>query len=146
MRLSTHSRKRRRALTSLRCFAECTLVRRFEALSAKSSRCQTEAVATSIERFLLALKSDPPTLGFPWNDLSRRVQSVCRPDAPQAASLSTACTQIAKMAREMYPTQRVLDWEGDPANLLSIEDPYFFFYLRWSDKLTMLGRSATESA
>jgi hypothetical protein len=89
---------------------------------------------------LLALQADPPTLSFQWNDLSRRMQSMCKPDAPQAASLSTACAQIAKMAKEMYPTQRVVDWEGDPANLLSIEDPYFLFYLRWSDKLASMSK------
>ena len=32
----------------------------------------------------------------------------------------------------------VVDWEGDPVNLLSVEDPYFLFYLRWSDKLASL--------
>jgi hypothetical protein len=89
---------------------------------------------------LLALKADPPTLSLQWNELSRRVQNTCRPDAPQAASLSTACAQIAKMAKDMYPNQRVIDWEGDPVNLLSIEDPYFLFYLRWSDKLATLNR------
>jgi hypothetical protein len=87
---------------------------------------------------LLALKADPPTLSFHWNEISRRVQSSCRPDAPQAASLSTACAKIAKIATEMYPNQRVVDWEGDPVNLLSIEDPYFLFYLRWSGKLAGL--------
>lgn len=87
---------------------------------------------------LLALKADPPTLSFHWNDLSRRVQAVCSPDAPQAASLSTACAQITKMAMDMYPSQHVVDWEGDPSNILSIEDPYFLFYLRWSDKLSAL--------
>jgi hypothetical protein len=91
---------------------------------------------------LLALRADPPTLSFQWNEISRRVQIVCRPDTPQAASLSTACAQIAKIAREMYPNQRVVDWEGDPVNLLSIEDPYFLFYLRWSDKLASLQREA----
>lgn len=90
---------------------------------------------------LLALKSDPPTLSFQWNDLSRRVQSVCKADAPQATSLSTACAQIAKMAKEMYPTQRVVDWESDPVSLLSIVDPYFLFYLRWSDKLSALAKA-----
>jgi len=89
---------------------------------------------------LLALQADPPTLSFQWNEISRRVQATCRPDSPQAASLSTACAQIAKIAREMYPNQRVVDWEGDPVNLLSIEDPYFLFYLRWSDKLAGLRR------
>lgn len=87
---------------------------------------------------LLALKADPPTLSFAWNELSRRVQSTCSPDAPQAASISTSCTQIARMAQDMYPNQRVIDWQGDPTNLLSIVDPYFLFYLRWSDKLATL--------
>ena len=90
---------------------------------------------------LLALKTNPPTQSHQWNDLSRRVQDICRPDAPQAASLSTACAQIAKIAKEMYPGQRVVDWEGDPVNLLSIEDPYFLFYLRWSEKLASLHQS-----
>ncbi|TSA56921.1 MAG: hypothetical protein D4R39_03285 [Methylophilaceae bacterium] len=90
---------------------------------------------------LLALKADPPTLSFQWNDLSRRVQSVCKAEAPQATSLSTACAQIAKMAKEMYPTQRVVDWESDPVSLLSIVDPYFLFYLRWSDKLSALAKA-----
>lgn len=89
---------------------------------------------------LLALKADPPALSFHWNELSRRVQATCRPDSPQAASLSTACAQIAKIAREMYPTQRVIDWEADPVNLLSIVDPYFLFYLRWSERLAGLQR------
>ena len=43
----------------------------------------------------------------------------------------------------MYPNQRVVDWEGDPVNLLSIEDPYFLFYLRWSDKLAGLQREGS---
>lgn len=89
---------------------------------------------------LLALKADPPSSVFQWNNLSRRMQLVCSPDSPQAASLSTACAQIARIAKDMYPGQRVLDWDGDPANLLSVEDPYFLFYLRWSDRLKSLGR------
>lgn len=89
---------------------------------------------------LLALKQDPPSLSLHWNDLSRRVARTCRPDAPQAASLSTACSQVAKMAKDLYPTQRVLDWEGEPTSLLSIEDPYFLFYLRWSDKMQSLAK------
>lgn len=87
---------------------------------------------------LLALRADPPSSVFQWNDLSRRVQMVCSPDSPQAASLSTACAQMARIAKDMYPGQRVLDWDGDPVNLLSVDDPYFLFYLRWSDRLNSL--------
>ena len=41
----------------------------------------------------------------------------------------------------MYPGQRIVDWDGEPNNLLSIEDPYFLFYLRWSDKLDSLKKA-----
>ena len=90
---------------------------------------------------LLALRTDPPLLSFQWNDLSRRIQQTCSPDSPQAASISTACAQIARIAKDMYPGQRIIDWEGDPASILSIEDPYFLFYLRWSEKLRSLQHS-----
>ena len=43
------------------------------------------------------------------------------------------------MALEMYPDQRVVEWEED--EILEIEDPYFLFYLRWSGKLPNLARS-----
>ena len=87
---------------------------------------------------LLAIKRDPASMSLPWNTLSRRVQSICRPDSTQASSLTTACSQIARIAKDMYPGQRIVDWDGEPNNLLSIEDPYFLYYLRWSDKLDSL--------
>jgi hypothetical protein len=43
---------------------------------------------------LLALRADPATLSFQWNEISKRVQETCSPDSPQAASLATACTQL----------------------------------------------------
>lgn len=91
---------------------------------------------------LLSIKRDPATMSLPWNNLSRRVQSICNPDSPQASSLSTACAQIARIAKDMYPGQRIVDWDGEPNNLLSIEDPYFLFYLRWSDKLDSLKKAS----
>lgn len=91
---------------------------------------------------LIAIKRDPAAMSLPWNNLSRRVQTVCSPDSPQASSLSTACAQIARIAKDMYPGQRIVDWDGEPNNLLSIEDPYFLFYLRWSDKLEALKKSS----
>ena len=95
---------------------------------------------------LLAIKRDPAAMSLPWNNLSRRVQAVCRPDSPQASSLSTACAQIARIAKDMYPGQRIVDWDGEPNNLLSIEDPYFLFYLRWSDKLDSLKKAIQPAA
>lgn len=90
---------------------------------------------------LLAIRKDPAMMSLPWNALSKRIQAICKPDSPQASSLSTACSQIARIAREMYPGQRIVDWDGEPNNLLSIEDPYFLFYIRWSEKLDSLKKA-----
>lgn len=84
---------------------------------------------------LLAIRQDPPLLSFQYNDISKRIQRVCSPDVPQAASLTTACSQITKFAKELHADQRIIDWDGEPASILSIEDPYYLFYLRWSNKL-----------
>jgi len=42
------------------------------------------------------------------------------------------------MALEMYPNQRVIEWDDDE-NVLDVVDPYFLFYLRWSERLASLG-------
>jgi hypothetical protein len=88
---------------------------------------------------LLAVAADPPVLSFPYNELSRRVQRVARGETPQSASIYQACSQIAKMALEMYPGQRVLEWDSD--DILDVIDPYFLFFLRWSGKLASLAQA-----
>lgn len=87
---------------------------------------------------LLSLASDPPRLSMPYNELSRRIQRICTGETPQAASVYQASEQIAKIALEMYPNERVIEWEDD--NLLDIIDPYLLFFLRWSGKLANLAR------
>lgn len=84
---------------------------------------------------LLALAADPPRLNLPYNELSKRIEKVCRADTPQAASIYQACSQMAKMALDMYPTQRVLEYDEE---ILDIVDPYLLFFLRWSGKLANL--------
>jgi hypothetical protein len=41
------------------------------------------------------------------------------------------------MALDMYPAQRVIEWD-EGYSLLDIIDPYFLFYIRWSGKLASL--------
>lgn len=89
---------------------------------------------------LLAMAADPPCLSMPYNSLSKRIQQVCVDETPQSASIYQACSQMAKMALEMYPDQRVLEWDED--DIVEIADPYFLFYLRWSGKLTALAAGA----
>lgn len=87
---------------------------------------------------LLAIAADPPCLSMPYNALSKRIQSVCVSETPQSASIYQACSQMAKMALEMYPDQRVLEWDED--DIVEIADPYFLFYVRWSGKLNTLAQ------
>lgn len=88
---------------------------------------------------LLAIAADPPCLSIPYNALYKRIEAACTRGTPQSASIYQACGQIAKMALEMYPDQRVVEWEED--EIMEIEDPYFLFYLRWSGKLHVLART-----
>jgi len=88
---------------------------------------------------LLAIAADPPCLSIPYNDLIKRIEAACTRGTPQSASIYQACGQIEKMALEMYPDQRVVEWEED--EIMEIEDPYFLFYLRWSGKLLVLARA-----
>lgn len=88
---------------------------------------------------LLAIAADPPCLSMPYNTLYKRIEAICIRETPQSASIYQACSQIARMALEMYPDQRVLEWDDD--DIMEIEDPYFLFYLRWSGKLPLLARA-----
>lgn len=88
---------------------------------------------------LLALISSPPQLSFNYNDLSRRIQKTCVGDSPQPASIYQSLDQIAKMADEMYPEQRVVEWDENDS-VFEIVDPYFLYCLRWSGMLTKLGQ------
>jgi hypothetical protein len=86
---------------------------------------------------LLALATDPPSLGFDYNDLYSRIQRITSGDPPIASSIYQACSQVSSIAKAMYPDQRVVEWDDDESRL-DIIDPYFLFYLRWSDKLDSL--------
>ncbi len=89
---------------------------------------------------LLAVASDPPCLSFTYNELSDRLRAVCTSELPQPASVYQACAQVSRMALDMYPSQRVIEWDDD-FSILDVIDPYFLFYLRWSPRLEVLARS-----
>lgn len=86
---------------------------------------------------LLSLAADPPSLSCNQKDLAVRIAGTCVSDVPSNSSIYQACGQISKLAIDMYPDQRVIEWDSDE-NVLDIVDPYFLFYLRWSSKLKSL--------
>jgi hypothetical protein len=89
---------------------------------------------------LLAIKSDPATLIFPYAELTDRIQRVCIDESPIGSSYSQACQQISSFALAMYPEQRIIEWDEDNVTeVLNIVDPYFMFYIRSSKKIKLLG-------
>lgn len=83
---------------------------------------------------LKGIASNPPTLSFDYDSLIQRARSVCIGDAPSGSSLSGSCTQMIKLAQEIFPTERSIDWDIEK-EVLDIPDPYLSFYLRWSGRL-----------
>ena len=86
---------------------------------------------------MLAIAASPPRLSFDYNELNRRVHVTCLGETPQPQSVYQSLQQMAKMAESMFPSERVLEYDGH--DLLDIVDPYFLYYLRWSGRLGKMG-------
>ncbi|UYH56186.1 hypothetical protein N6L26_06420 [Qipengyuania sp. SS22] len=91
---------------------------------------------------LLALATGEPITDIPYANLVERTQAVCSTTSPTGQSIASAAEQMAKAAREMYPDQRIIEWDsGAGGGTLTIVDPYLLFYLRNSDGLRKLGQA-----
>ncbi len=88
---------------------------------------------------LLVITEDPPRMSLSWGQLNERIRLVCTGDTPAGSSIKEACRQISNIAVEMYPEQRIVEWD-DEADILSVVDPYFLFYMRSSPKLGNLAK------
>lgn len=83
---------------------------------------------------LKAMAANPPTLSFSYEELIKRLEGLCQDESPAGGSVIGTCQQMDKIAREKFPNERVIDWD-DSKSILDISDPYFIFYLRWSNYL-----------
>ena len=83
---------------------------------------------------LSATAADPPRLSFDYEELTARARDVCAGDAPPGASITVCCAHMHELALKRFPGDRVIDWD-EQKQILSIVEPYFLFYLRWSGKL-----------
>jgi hypothetical protein len=83
---------------------------------------------------LKAIAADPPQLSFSYDNLMARISQVCEGASPVGSSVSGTLSHMARLALEQSPNERVLDWE-EGQGILELPDPYFLFYLRWSDGL-----------
>src|SRR4051794_34403060 len=84
---------------------------------------------------LLAMKSDPPSLTFPYDKILARTQAVCKGDSPSGSSVAKSLGQMQRLARTIQPESSVIEWDED---VLDIVEPYFLFFLRSAPNLGRL--------
>jgi len=78
-----------------------------------------------------ALSIDPPQLTFRYNSLNERISSICKGSPPSGSSITGACEHSARIVNDAAG-DRIVEWDGG-SDVFDIRDPYFLFYLRWSD-------------
>lgn len=79
-----------------------------------------------------ALSIDPPQLTFRYNSLNARILGICENGGPSGSSITSACSHSAKIVNDAA-NGRIVEWDGEH-DVFDIRDPYFLFYLRWSDE------------
>jgi hypothetical protein len=85
---------------------------------------------------LLAMRANPITMSFTYDEIMRRVKAACVDDSPVGSSVTSCLEQMHKISENLQPNAPVLAWDGDN---LDITDPYFAFFLRSSEKIASLG-------
>ena len=78
-----------------------------------------------------ALSLDPPTLTFRYGPLNERITGMCRDSTPSGSSITGACEHSARIVNDAA-SDRIVEWDGE-SDVFDIRDPYFLFFLRWSD-------------
>lgn len=87
---------------------------------------------------LAAISLSPPNATLAWgagtDNLYNRIDKVCT-DAtkkPAKGQITRALEQMQTLAEKHMPRQPIIEWSDTTG--LHILDPYFLFYLRWSEK------------
>lgn len=83
---------------------------------------------------LRAIAMNPLRQTFPYDDILKRVASLCVDLKPVGSAITGSCRHMAKLAIDKQPEDRVIDWDIEK-EVLDLPDPYLLFYLRWSGHL-----------
>lgn len=81
---------------------------------------------------LKMLEEDPPLISIDITEIQRRINSVLSigEKAPSPLTISNTLTQIQKILQETGEMFQILEWREQKLYIL---DPFFLFYLRWSN-------------
>lgn len=91
---------------------------------------------------LLAMKADPPSLSFRYDEMLTRTRRVCKGESPVGSSVAQSLVQMADIAKAIQDVP-VIDWDED---VLDIVEPYFLFFLRSSAHLARLAKRSDIQA
>lgn len=80
-----------------------------------------------------ALSLNPPQLTIRYSELMTRVSRVCKNETPSGSSLINACQHSASIINGKSG-EFIVEWDHEN-DVFDIMDPYFLFYLRWSDSV-----------
>lgn len=87
-----------------------------------------------VYQFLLkAISLDPPQLNFRYQPLVDRISSICNGDAPSGSSITSACHHATSIGNDAAG-DNIVEWDSEN-DVLDIRDPYFLFYIRWSESI-----------
>jgi hypothetical protein len=89
---------------------------------------------------LLAIKADPSSLSFRYDEMLKRTQKVCKGETPVGSSVAESLSQMGKLAKTVQDAP-VIEWDED---VLDIVEPYFLFFLRCSSQLESLARKSPD--
>lgn len=93
----------------------------------------TDGTTGDVYRCILrALAVDPPRLNFSYEEILRRCSRLCTGDGPTGSAVASSCAHMAAIAEATFQRERLIDWD-DEKQVLDIPEPYFSFYLRWSE-------------
>ena len=86
---------------------------------------------------LRAIAGNPVQRRFDAKELKSRINSFCVGNSPDMTQVKSGCGHMNDLCENKLPGEMPLDWDKQKSEL-HIPDPYFLFYLRWSDHISDL--------
>lgn len=78
-----------------------------------------------------ALSIDPPVLTFDYNNLKKRIESICVDESPEGSAIISALEQMSKIVKERPYVDWVIDYDDTgPIPMVDFPNPYFMLYAR----------------
>ena len=81
---------------------------------------------------LRAIALNPSHIEMSYTELKERINSLVPNDTPRGVGITEAVQQMNKAVVDKLGEDRVLEWDEEKQQL-AIPDPYFLYYLRWTD-------------